>query len=102
MAKLLVELNESAVQVSWLIIKIRFSTEEKLDEIGFILFRFFSFYSLFHCVMVENQGQMASPVCMACRVPLGHLAVMDVTERKETRAARERLDPRVQLVQKKM
>ena len=43
---------------------------------------------------------MASPVCMACRVPLGHLAVMDVTESKEIRAARERLDPRDQLVQK--
>ena len=54
------------------------------------------------CATVDNQGQMVSPVCMACRVPLGHLAVMDVTERKETRAARERLDPRVQLVQKKM
>ena len=23
------------------------------------------------CVTVDNQGQMASPVCMACRVPLG-------------------------------
>jgi len=43
---------------------------------------------------------MASPVCMACRVPLGHLAVMDVTEPKETRAARENLGPRDQLVQK--
>ena len=40
---------------------------------------------------------MASPVC---RVPLGHLAVIDVTEPKEIRAARERLDPRDQLVQK--
>ena len=43
---------------------------------------------------------MASPVCMAYRVPLGHLAVMDVTEPKETRATRERLGPRDQLVQK--
>jgi len=43
---------------------------------------------------------MASPVCLACRVPLGHLAVMDVREPKETRAARERLDPRDQLAQK--
>jgi len=43
---------------------------------------------------------MASPVCLAFRVPLGHLAVMDVTEPKETRAARERLDPRDQLAQK--
>jgi len=43
---------------------------------------------------------MASPACMACRVPLGHLAVMDVTESKETRAARERLDFRDQLAQK--
>jgi len=58
------------------------------------------FYSLFHCVTVDSQGQMASPVCMACLAPLGHLAVMDVTEPKETRAARERLDPRDQLVQK--
>ena len=37
---------------------------------------------------------------MACRVPLGHLAVMDVTEPKEIRAAREKLGPRGQLVQK--
>ena len=44
---------------------------------------------------------MASPVCMACRVPLGHLAVMDVTEPKEIRAARAKLVPRDQLVQKK-
>ena len=58
------------------------------------------YYSLFHCVTVDNQGQMASPVCMACRVPLGHLAEMDVTEPKEIRAARERLGPRDQLVQK--
>ena len=43
---------------------------------------------------------MASPVCMACRVPLGHLAVMDVTEPKETKAARERLGPRDQLAEK--
>ena len=58
------------------------------------------YYSLFHCVTVDNQGQMASPVCMACRVPLGHLAVMDVTEPKEIRVPRERLDPRGQLAQK--
>jgi len=43
---------------------------------------------------------MAFLVCMACRAPLGHLAVMDVTEPKETRAARGRLGPRDQLVQK--
>ena len=43
---------------------------------------------------------MASPVCMACRVPLGHLVVIDVTEPKETRAARERLVLKDQLVQK--
>jgi len=43
---------------------------------------------------------MASPACMACRVPLGHLAVMDVTEPRATRAARERLGPRDQLAQK--
>ena len=52
------------------------------------------------CVTVDNQGQMASPVWMACRVPLGRLAVMDVTEPKEIRATRERLGPRGQLVQK--
>ena len=40
---------------------------------------------------------MAYPVCMACWVPLGHPAVMDVTEPKEIRAARERLGPRDQL-----
>jgi len=54
----------------------------------------------FQCVTVDNQGQMASLVCMACRVPLEHLAVMDVTERKETRAARGRLGPRDHPVQK--
>jgi len=43
---------------------------------------------------------MVSPVFMACRVPLGHLGVMDVTEPKETRAARERLGPKDHLVQK--
>jgi len=43
---------------------------------------------------------MASPACMACRDPLGHLDVMDVTEPKETRVARERLGPRDQLAQK--
>ena len=45
-------------------------------------------------------GTNGIPVCMACRVPLEHLAVMDVTESKEIRAARERLGPRDQLVQK--
>jgi len=43
---------------------------------------------------------MASQVFLACRVPLGHLAVMDVTEPKDTRATRERLGPRDQLVHK--
>jgi len=43
---------------------------------------------------------MASPVCMAYQVPLVHLAVMDVMGQKETRAARERLDPRDQQVQR--
>ena len=43
---------------------------------------------------------MAFPVCMVCPVPQGHLAVMDVTEPKETRATRERLGPRDQLVRK--
>ena len=43
---------------------------------------------------------MASPVCMACLVPPGHLAVMDVTEPKEIRAARERLVLRDHRVQK--
>ena len=52
------------------------------------------------CVTVDNQGQMASPVCMECRVPLGHLTVMGVTDSKEIRAAREKLGPRDQLVQK--
>jgi len=37
---------------------------------------------------------------MACRVPLGHLAVMDVTEPKETRAARGGLGPREHPVRK--
>jgi len=35
---------------------------------------------------------------MASQDPLGHLAVMDVTESKENRAAREKLDPRDFLV----
>jgi len=52
------------------------------------------------CVTVDNQVQMASPVCMACRVPLGHLAVMDVTEPKETRAARAGLGPKDHPVRK--
>jgi len=52
------------------------------------------------CVTGDNQGQMASPVCMACRVPLGHLAVMEATEPKETRAARAGLGPRDHPVQK--
>ena len=43
---------------------------------------------------------MAFPVCMVCPVPQGLLAVMDVTEPKETRATREGLCPRDQLVQK--
>jgi len=36
---------------------------------------------------------------MACQGPLGHLAVMDATEPKETRAVRERLDLRDQPAQ---
>jgi len=43
---------------------------------------------------------MAFLVCMACRVPLGYLAVMDVTEPKENRADRGRLGPKDHLVQK--
>jgi len=50
--------------------------------------------------MVDYQEQMASPVCMACLVPLGHLAVTDVTEPKGTRAVQEGLGPRDQLAQK--
>ena len=53
------------------------------------------------CVTVDNQGQMASPVCMASRVPLRHLAKTDVTETKEFRETWERLGLRDQLVQKK-
>ena len=49
---------------------------------------------------MDNQGQMASLVCMVCRVPLGHLAVMDVTEPKGIKVALERLGLRDQLVQK--
>ena len=47
---------------------------------------------------MDNREQMVFPVSMACRDPPGHLAVMDVTEPKETRAAQERLGPRDQLV----
>ena len=43
---------------------------------------------------------MDYPVCMACRDHLGHLAVMDVTEQKETWEARERLDSRDHVVLK--
>jgi len=43
---------------------------------------------------------MAYPVHMACRVLREHLVVMDVTEPKETWAARGRLDPRDHLVLK--
>ena len=50
--------------------------------------------------MADNPGQMGNPVCMACRDLPGHLAVMDVTEPKETWAARGRLDPRDHLVLK--
>ena len=48
--------------------------------------------------MEDNPGQMAYPVYMVCRGLLGHLVVMDVTEPKETWAARGRLDPRDLLV----
>lgn len=44
--------------------------------------------------MADNQGQMVFLGCMACRDLLGHLAVMDVTEQKETGAVRERLGPK--------
>ena len=54
--------------------------------------------SVFHRVMAASQEQMVFPVCMACRDLLGHLAAMDVTELKETRAVQERLDPRDLLV----
>ena len=50
--------------------------------------------------MADNPGQMDNPVCMACRDLLGHLAVMDVTEPKETWAARGKRDPRDRLVLK--
>jgi len=43
---------------------------------------------------------MAFLVRMECRDLLGHLAEMDVTEPKETWAARGRLDPRDHLVLK--
>ena len=49
---------------------------------------------------MDNREQMAFPVCMACRVLLEHLAVMDVTEPKETRVAQERLGPGEKLVEK--
>lgn len=44
--------------------------------------------------MADNQGQMVFLGCMACRDPLGYLAVMDVTEPKEAGAVRERLGPK--------
>ena len=44
--------------------------------------------------MADNQGQMVFLGCIACRDLLGHLAVMDVTEQKETGAVRERLGPK--------
>ena len=50
--------------------------------------------------MVDSLAPMDYPVYMACRQPLGHLAVMDVMAPKETWAARGRLDPRVCLVLK--
>jgi len=50
--------------------------------------------------MEDNPGQMAYPVYMVCRGLLGHLVGMDVTEPKETWAARGRLDPRDHLVLK--
>ena len=69
---------------------------------GLNLHRTYFYNSFFwhgsHFVTEDNREQMASPVCMACRVPLGHLAVMDVTEPKETRAAGERLVLRDHLV----
>lgn len=43
---------------------------------------------------------MDCPVCMACREPLGHLAVMGVTESKGTWDTRESLDLRDHLEQK--
>ena len=50
--------------------------------------------------MEDNPGQMAYLVHMECRDLPGHLAVMDLTEPKETWAARGRLDPRDHLVLK--
>jgi len=56
--------------------------------------------SFFHFVVEDNPGQMAYLVRMECQDLLGHQGVMDVTEPKETWAARGRLDPRDHLVLK--
>jgi len=50
--------------------------------------------------MADNPGQMACLVPMEFRDLLRHLAVMGVTEPKETWAARERLDHRDHLALK--
>ena len=51
-------------------------------------------FLFYYSIKADSQGKTVSLGYMARRDLLGHLAVMDVTEPKETGAVRERLGPK--------